>query len=120
MNPTALLSNLLAAGVVVDIASDDPDALDVAGPRDALTADRLAALREHKPALLAILRGAMTPATWARRAAARLARVDDVVRRIALRDAFEERAAICEHDAGLSLDEAERMAFEELTEALGG
>ena len=54
---------------------------------------------------------------WAQRASALLATVADAERRVALRDMFEERAAICEHDGGMLREEAERLAFEELRAA---
>ena len=51
---------------------------------------------------------------WAKHAAALLAQVHDDDLRADLRDRFEERAGICEHDGGMSRDEAERTAFEEI------
>jgi hypothetical protein len=48
---------------------------------------------------------------WARRAAALLSGVADDERRADLRYAFEERAGILEHDAGLDRGTAEERAF---------
>lgn len=52
--------------------------------------------------------------TWAQHAASLLASIDDGNQRAGLRDRFEERAGICEYDGGMSRDEAERTAFEEI------
>jgi hypothetical protein len=54
------------------------------------------------------------PITWAQRAASLLANIDDADRRADLREHFEDRAAICEYDGGMSRNDAERMAFEEI------
>ena len=51
---------------------------------------------------------------WSQKAAALLATIPDDLRRVAMRDGFEERVAICEYDGGLPLIEAERIAFEEI------
>ena len=51
---------------------------------------------------------------WARRAAELLAGLEDDRLRVLFRDLFEERAAICEHDAGLPMVQAEQMAYQEL------
>jgi hypothetical protein len=51
---------------------------------------------------------------WSRRAAALLASIADDELRAELRERFEERAAVIEHEANLPRDEAERLAFEEL------
>jgi len=55
---------------------------------------------------------------WAKQAAALLANIEDDEQRAGLRYRFEERAGICEHEAGLPRDEAERIAFEELHAAV--
>jgi len=55
---------------------------------------------------------------WAKRAAALLAQVHDNDLRADLRYRFEERASIVEYDGGMSLDEAERIAFEEIQAVL--
>lgn len=44
--------------------------------------------------------------------------VPDPDRQADLRAAYEERAAICEYDGGLSRFEAEKIAFRELRQAL--
>ena len=115
---SAAIVRMRSVGVVVNIAPDDPDALDVDGPADVL-APWLTLLRSCKPGLLAALRSGDVPSAWARRASALLAGIEDAERRAELRDGFEERAAIVEYDGGLSREEAERLAFEELTAALG-
>ena len=56
---------------------------------------------------------------WYRAAVALLEREPDAERRAELRLRFEERAAICEYDGGLSRSEAERLAFRELRLAVG-
>lgn len=55
---------------------------------------------------------------WARRAAGILNGVTDVGMRLVLREAFEERSAICEFDGGLSRDQAEQVAYDELVLSL--
>ena len=55
---------------------------------------------------------------WGREAAALLATVEDDRLRVLFRDLFEERAGICQFHGGLSLVEAERVAFEELQQAI--
>ena len=57
-------------------------------------------------------------ATWAKRAAALLALVRDDDSRVSLRERFEERAAICEYDGGVTREDAERVAFEEIRAVL--
>lgn len=49
--------------------------------------------------------------SWGRRASALLAGIEDAELRADLREAFEERAAIMEHEGGLGRDEAEHQAF---------
>jgi hypothetical protein len=51
---------------------------------------------------------------WARRASALLAFIADDEYRTHLRDWFEERAGVGEYDVGLSRDEAERGAYEQI------
>ena len=70
-------------------------------------------LRVRKSEILAALAQG-----WARKAAALLASVKDDERRADLRYQFEERAAICECDGGMSRAEAERFAFEEICQWL--
>jgi len=57
-------------------------------------------------------------AAWARRAAGLLATVDDTNRRAALRELFEHRAGVCEFDGCLPRDDAERIAFAGLRDAM--
>ena len=51
---------------------------------------------------------------WARRAAELLAGLEDDRLRVLFRDLFEERATVCEIDGGLSMAEADHVAYEEL------
>lgn len=66
-----------------------------AEPRERITDDHRHLIRTHKPELLAVLRAANEPD------GAHQADLDELV---------EERAAILEHDGGLSRHEAERVA----------
>ena len=50
----------------------------------------------------------------ARLAAALIGRIEDVVRRAALREEFEERAAILEFEAGHTREATERLAHQQL------
>lgn len=61
MTAADLLHELADAGVLVSIAPDDPDGLDVDGSAAVLTADRLTRLRACKPDVLAILRANNAP-----------------------------------------------------------
>jgi hypothetical protein len=63
-------------------------------------------------------RQARSEPSWSRRAAALLAGIEDVERRGDLRDRLEERAGIMEYDGNLPRDEAERLAFEGLSQLL--
>jgi hypothetical protein len=82
MTPDAILAGALADGLTV---WPDGDLIRVKGPAPA-RARWLPLLKEHKPALLILL--------WTE----------------ALREHFEERAAILEYDGGLSHAEAEEQA----------
>lgn len=70
-------------------------------------------LRVRKSEILAAL-----GQVWARKAASLLATITDDGLRADLRYQFEERAAICEHGGGICRDEAERMAFHEMSAAM--
>jgi hypothetical protein len=61
-------------------------------------------------------RQARSEPSWSRRAAALLAGIENVERRADLRERFEERAGIMEYDGILPRDEAERLAFEDLSQ----
>ncbi len=91
-------------------------------PRRAVNAQLRADLIRYKQELAALVRHLTAPpvrtGTWGRCASALLARITDDGRRIALREAFEERVAICRYDGDLSSDEAERIAFVQLCNAL--
>jgi hypothetical protein len=52
--------------------------------------------------------------TWAQRAAAILAGIDDATLRADLREQFEERVGICQNDGNLTQDETERIAYEQV------
>lgn len=67
----------------------------------------------------AIAKDTIPPNLWYRAAVALIERQPCPERRAALRAMFEERAAVCEYDGGLSRPEAERLAFRELREAVG-
>jgi len=59
------------------------------------------------------------PMDWAKRASALIASLNDEDQRVAARDHFEERAAICEWDGGLSRQDAEALAYREIRERWG-
>jgi len=93
-------------------------------PREAVTAQLKSDLLRHKEGLLALLQHMVAPplpaGTWGQCASALLARVADDAKRAALREAFEERAAICQHEGRLGVDEAERIAFLQLCSLVAG
>ena len=91
------------------------DRVVVDAPRGVLTEQLRDTLRDRKAELLAIL---TAPDRWARQAAGLLASVADPDRRADLRELFEHRAAVCEHDGGQSRADAERVAFGELQAAM--
>ena len=89
-------------------------------PRTVVDSQMRRRMARHKEGLIEALSDdgpVEAPVRWAQRASALLATVADAERRVALRDLFEERAAICEHDGKLSRAEAEQVAFEELRAA---
>jgi hypothetical protein len=110
---TTIIDELLQADAIVKIHGDG---LRINAPKGAIGDDLRQRMRFYKLELMTLLDGRVS---WAMKASALLAGIGDTERRIALRDSFEERAAIAEHDGGLSLDDAERLAFEELAAALG-
>jgi hypothetical protein len=55
---------------------------------------------------------------WAQRATGLLAEEGDPDRKAELRELFEHRAGVCEYCGGFPRAEAERIAFEELQEAI--
>ncbi|MCC7409241.1 MAG: hypothetical protein IT442_14340 [Phycisphaeraceae bacterium] len=111
MTAYALLNDLRQRGVVLT-AKDDRLAYDA--PRGVLTADLRALLVGLKPALLAILRGDPTPRVRAGRAMRRARRTGDNVLAVALRDAWEERLAVCKVDGGLTEEQAQLVAAKEI------
>lgn len=56
--------------------------------------------------------------SWVRQASALLATIVDDDERADLRFQFEERIAICIEDGNLPVDEAERIAFEQINQAI--
>ncbi len=92
-------------------------------PPGAVTEELKADLIRYKRELLVLIHYMTAPAvpagTWGRCASALLARIPNDQRRAALREAFEERAAICQFDGDLGVDEAERVAFLQLCRSVG-
>jgi len=94
---------MTGAAVVIELRrrgvrlSADGDTLRYVGPRAALSADLLRALREQKGWILGLLRVGIA------------ARGRDIE---PWGDEAEERAAILEHDGGFTREEAERRALE--------
>lgn len=89
-----LLAHLHQQGAAV---SAEGDTLRVRAPRGAIDPDTAARIRQHKPALLALLRYEMpadAPAPDSQ----------------AIQEAIEERAAILEHDAGIARAQADAAA----------
>jgi hypothetical protein len=107
--PLARLFKLLKTADVM--LAVDADGLTFDAPVGALTADLRAKLEARKPELIAALRGDYKAAAFARLPAI------DPEQREPLAEAFDERAAICEIDGGLSRGEAYRVAFIELDRA---
>ena len=98
------------------VADDDPTALDVEGPVEALTPDRLDDMRRCKAAVLTILRRRKV-----RRQVAGLLRQARRTQRdvaVAMRDAWDERLAICTIDGGLAEVHAEQVALAGIQELL--
>lgn len=116
MNASAatLLAELLHRGVELEVSGDRLRYR----PTHVVDAALRRSLVEHRRSLLSLvcyMSVAPLPAgTWGRCASALLARVSHDGERAALRERFEERAAICQFDGKLSVDEAERMAFMQL------
>ncbi|MCC7409045.1 MAG: hypothetical protein IT442_13325 [Phycisphaeraceae bacterium] len=111
MTAYALLNDLRQRGVVLT-AKGDRLAYDA--PRGVLTADLRALLVGLKPALLAILRGDPPPRVRAGRAIRHARQAGDNVLAVALRDAWEERLAVCTIDGGLPEEQAQRIAADEI------
>lgn len=113
-----LLATLLHRGVELAVVGDRLRYR----PPDAVTNELRADLIRHKPELLSLIRKMAAPAlatgTWARYASALLAQVSDDTHRVDLREAFEERAAICQYDGNLGIEDAERIAFVQLCRAV--
>jgi hypothetical protein len=96
-----LIDHLVDRGIEIVVVGDK---LRWRAPDGTMTDDDIAILREHKQAIVAAHRPTHpTPAEfdgW----------LDEQIEIARRRDAFEERAAILEFDAGLSRPEAERQA----------
>jgi len=56
--------------------------------------------------------------TWCRKAAALISTIGDRNARLAMRELFEERAAVCEFCGNMTRDEAERKAYHLLEQAM--
>ncbi len=84
-------------------------------PKKAVTSELRTRLLRNKAAVLAWLHQLSIPpmpaGLWAQCASSLLSGVADNDLRAELRNAFEERAAICEYEGGLGREDAERMAF---------
>lgn len=68
---------------------------------------------------IATSKAAIPPDLWYRAALKLIEGVADREQRADLRMTFEERAAICEYDGGLSRPDAERIAFNEIRKMIG-
>ena len=93
-------------------------------PRSAATPALRMFMETYKPELLALVSHLRAPlhraGFWGRCASTLIAQANDSVHRTALREYFEERAAICEFDGNLGTDEAERLAFKQLCRWVAG
>lgn len=122
MSPTATtaLAELLAHGVELSVEGDRLRYR----PPEAVHGRRRADLIRYKRDLLVLVSHLSTPpvpqGTWGQCASALLARIPDDDKRATLREAFEERVAICHHDRNLGIDEAERTALAGLCRAVIG
>lgn len=108
-----LLHHLRGAGLVLTLMP--AGGLHVA-PRIALTDDHRAAIRANLDALVLALQAeaAQAPAAGAAATTSGAAAAAEGTSGEALREAFEERAAILEYEAGLQRGEAERLAAQAL------
>lgn len=69
--------------------------------------------------MIATGKSAIPPDLFYRAAVVLIDRQPDPDRRAELRERFEHRAAVAEYDGHLGRQEAERLAFRELRQALG-
>lgn len=81
--------------------------------KNPIPADLREHLKREGEAIIAIHNAAF-PIDWGQRAAGVLAGIADADHRAGLRELFEERAAVLEHQHHLPRDEAERLAFEQV------
>lgn len=111
MTISELLASLRARGVVLTARNDH---LVFDAPVGVMTPELRDLLAERKAELLLELNG-----YWKAKASTLLAQIDDDVHDDLLY-LFEERAAICEFDGNMSRQNAERMAYEQLVQAVHG
>jgi hypothetical protein len=111
MTTSELLTSLRDRGVVLTVRNDR---LVFDAPVGVMTPELRDLLTEHKAELLLELNG-----YWKTAASTLLAQVNDDLRDDLLY-LFEERAAICEFDGNMSRQDAERMAYEQLVQAVHG
>lgn len=107
-----LLADLRRAGVLL---SAKREGLTFDAPAGAMTPQLRAAVKAHKPELLAVLAGDYLGAAFAL-----LLTLPDPAQREALAERFDERAGIHQYDGNLSRGEAERQAYIELARAVEG
>ena len=107
MSAFDLIDHLVDRGIEIAV---DGDKLRWRAPVGTMTDEDIALLREHKSAFIAAHRPTHpTPAEfngW----------LDEQIEIARRRDAFEERAAILEYDAGLLRVEAERQAAADINQ----
>jgi hypothetical protein len=111
VSPAALLDKLIRLGVKLE------PRLRVEAPAGKLNADLRRALADHKAELLALL-AADDPGRWERQALALIDAEPDPDRRADLRELFEHRAGVAEYCGRLSRQDAERLAYGELRQAV--
>ena len=100
MTPATVIGGAHADGIILAVSSNGN--IKAAGPRHAVNR-WMSQIREHKTRIIVALKAdrtlipkASTPTSWCPLMAAK--------------EAFDERAAILEFDAGLTREEAERQA----------
>jgi hypothetical protein len=97
-----LLQKLVQRKIVLKANPTDPDKL-MYCPQNAVDADLLQELAEHKTAILDLLH------------TGRKSEIPSIILN-GWKEDFEERAAILEYDGGLAREEAERQALREIEE----
>lgn len=114
MTPTALLEHLEQTGVTLAVTPAGNIRFRATAGR--LTPELQSAMHHHKAELIRLMNN--RPGQWARKASALLSTITRDERRADLRYQFEERAGIAFFDGGLSSDEAERIAYEQIQQQL--